>query len=74
MTAPASGPATILPATVLVVFGTRPEAIKMLPLIVAARDHDGYEPVVVSTGQHAEMVAEVLAMIYRLRQKRKMSR
>lgn len=46
----------------LFVVGTRPEAIKMLPLIVAARDHVGYEPIVVSTGQHAAMVAEVLAI------------
>ncbi|GAA1930802.1 UDP-N-acetylglucosamine 2-epimerase (non-hydrolyzing) [Microbacterium aoyamense] len=46
----------------LFVVGTRPEAIKMLPLIVAARDHEGFEPIVVSTGQHAAMVAEVLAI------------
>lgn len=53
---------TVTPLRALFVVGTRPEAIKMLPLIVAARDHEGYEPIVVSTGQHAAMVAEVLAI------------
>ncbi|MDO8381709.1 MAG: UDP-N-acetylglucosamine 2-epimerase (non-hydrolyzing) [Microbacterium sp.] len=44
------------------VVGTRPEAIKMLPLIVAVRDSTRFEPIVVSTGQHAELVAHVLAI------------
>ena len=44
------------------IVGTRPEAIKMLPLIVAMRDSTHFEPVVVSTGQHAEMVAAVLSI------------
>ncbi|QAY60926.1 UDP-N-acetylglucosamine 2-epimerase (non-hydrolyzing) [Microbacterium protaetiae] len=44
------------------IVGTRPEAIKMLPLIVAVRDSAHFEPVVVSTGQHAEMVASVLSI------------
>lgn len=46
----------------VVVVGTRPEAIKMLPLIVALRDSAAFRPVVVSTGQHAELVADVLAI------------
>ena len=46
----------------IVVVGTRPEAIKMLPLIVALRDSAAFRPVVVSTGQHAELVADVLAI------------
>jgi hypothetical protein len=44
------------------VVGTRPEAIKMLPLIVAVRDSTRFQPIVVSTGQHAELVAHVLAI------------
>jgi len=44
------------------IVGTRPEAIKMLPLIVAMRESARFEPVVVSTGQHAEMVASVLSI------------
>lgn len=34
----------------------------MLPVIVAFRDSDRYAPIVVSTGQHATLVAEVLAI------------
>ena len=33
-----------------VVVGTRPEAIKLVPMILALRASDAYEPVVVSTG------------------------
>ncbi|QIG40217.1 UDP-N-acetylglucosamine 2-epimerase (non-hydrolyzing) [Microbacterium sp. 4R-513] len=46
----------------LFVVGTRPEAIKMLPLIAAVRDSRRFQPVVVSTGQHAALVAEVLGI------------
>ncbi|MDX2375819.1 UDP-N-acetylglucosamine 2-epimerase (non-hydrolyzing) [Microbacterium sp. LRZ72] len=48
------------PLHAVFVVGTRPEAIKMLPLIVAVRGSSRFEPVVVSTGQHAELVARVL--------------
>jgi UDP-N-acetylglucosamine 2-epimerase (non-hydrolysing) len=39
-----------------IVVGTRPEAIKLVPIIQALRESDHYEPVVVSTGQHNRMV------------------
>jgi len=42
-----------------VVVGTRPEAIKLVPLILALRESAWFEPVVVSTGQHHAMVDEV---------------
>ncbi len=45
---------------VLVAVGTRPEAIKMLPVILALRASRVFRPVVLSTGQHPEMVADVL--------------
>ncbi len=45
---------------VLVVFGTRPEAIKMAPVIRALRGTDGITPVVCVTGQHRDMVTGVL--------------
>lgn len=46
---------------VLVVFGTRPEAIKMAPLIPELAKHpDVFEPIACSTGQHREMLAQVL--------------
>jgi UDP-N-acetylglucosamine 2-epimerase (non-hydrolysing) len=44
---------------ILVVVGTRPEAIKLVPLILALRNSAVYRPVVLSTGQHQAMVAEV---------------
>jgi UDP-N-acetylglucosamine 2-epimerase (non-hydrolysing) len=42
-----------------VVVGTRPEAIKLVPIILALRESRLYHPVVVSTGQHHDMVDEV---------------
>jgi len=47
---------------VLVVFGTRPEAIKMVPVIEALRRHPHLTPVVAVTGQHREMLHQVLEM------------
>lgn len=47
---------------VLVVIGTRPEAIKLLPLIQAFRHSGVIQPVVVSSGQHSELVREVLGL------------
>lgn len=44
---------------VMVIYGTRPEAVKMAPLIKALAASDVLEPVVVSTGQHREMLDQV---------------
>lgn len=44
---------------VMVIYGTRPEAIKMAPLIKALDLSDLLDPVVVSTGQHREMMDQV---------------
>ena len=44
---------------VMVVYGTRPEAIKMAPLVRALDDHPGLDPVVAVTGQHREMLDQV---------------
>jgi UDP-N-acetylglucosamine 2-epimerase (non-hydrolysing) len=41
---------------VLVVIGTRPEAIKMIPVIRALQDSGTFRPVVISTGQHTDLV------------------
>ncbi|ROS79110.1 non-hydrolyzing UDP-N-acetylglucosamine 2-epimerase [Cellulomonas sp. PhB143] len=46
---------------VLVVLGTRPEAIKLSPLIQQLQEHPRLRPVVVSTGQHQELVDYALA-------------
>lgn len=45
---------------VLVVFGTRPEAIKMIPVIRALQESGTFRPVVVSTGQHTDMVDDLI--------------
>lgn len=41
--------------------GTRPEAIKLAPVILGLRSSGAYEPVVISTGQHREMLSQVFA-------------
>jgi UDP-N-acetylglucosamine 2-epimerase (non-hydrolysing) len=45
---------------VAVIVGTRPEAIKMASVYKACAASDGVEPILVSTGQHREMLAQVL--------------
>ena len=45
---------------ILSIFGTRPEAIKMCPLIKEMRKDDSIESVVCITGQHKEMLYQVL--------------
>jgi len=45
---------------VLIVFGTRPEAIKMAPLVKALQDEDCFETKVCVTAQHREMLDQVL--------------
>lgn len=46
---------------VLVVFGTRPEIIKLAPVVTALRRQPGIETVVCSTGQQRELGAQTLA-------------
>ena len=45
---------------VMVVFGTRPEAIKMCPLVNEIKSRDSLNVVVCVTGQHEEMLKQVL--------------
>lgn len=45
---------------ILLVFGTRPEAIKMCPLIRELRSHEEFQTLVCVTGQHREMLDQVL--------------
>ena len=47
---------------VMVVFGTRPEAIKMCPLVLELKKHTELNTVVCVTGQHREMLDQVLKM------------
>ena len=46
--------------TVMLVFGTRPEAIKMCPLVNELKKRKGIKTVVCVTGQHREMLNQVL--------------
>lgn len=45
---------------VMTVFGTRPEAIKMAPLVKALNEAEGIESVLCVTAQHREMLDQVL--------------
>lgn len=46
---------------VMVVIGTRPEAIKMAPMVKAIQEYSDFmEPIVCVTGQHREMLDQVL--------------
>src|SRR6185295_7619652 len=51
---------TAAPARILVVFGTRPEAIKLFPVIAALKADPRFDPVVCVTAQHREMLDQVL--------------
>ncbi|MEI6972229.1 MAG: UDP-N-acetylglucosamine 2-epimerase (non-hydrolyzing), partial [bacterium] len=46
---------------ILTVFGTRPEAIKMAPVVLALAGNPRFEPRVCVTGQHREMLDQVLS-------------
>ncbi|MBO5008144.1 MAG: UDP-N-acetylglucosamine 2-epimerase (non-hydrolyzing) [Clostridia bacterium] len=46
--------------TVMLVFGTRPEAIKMCPLVNELKTREAINTVVCVTGQHREMLTQVL--------------
>ncbi len=45
---------------VMVVFGTRPEAIKMCPLVNELKNNSALETIVCVTGQHRQMLDQVL--------------
>lgn len=47
---------------VLTVFGTRPEAIKMAPVVLGLQQADGIESLVCVTAQHREMLDQVLQL------------
>lgn len=47
---------------IAVFFGTRPEAIKLAPVITALNNDDRFELLSVSTGQHREMLAQAVEL------------
>ncbi|HEV2878209.1 MAG TPA: UDP-N-acetylglucosamine 2-epimerase (non-hydrolyzing) [Candidatus Eremiobacteraceae bacterium] len=50
------------PLVVAVVFGTRPDAVKMAPLVAALACDSRFRCVTIATAQHREMLDEVLAL------------
>ncbi|HYK87212.1 MAG TPA: UDP-N-acetylglucosamine 2-epimerase (non-hydrolyzing) [Acidobacteriota bacterium] len=49
------------PLKIAVIFGTRPEAIKLAPLIKRLKDHpERFQPITIVTAQHREMLDQVL--------------
>lgn len=51
------------PPRALFVLGTRPEAIKLAPVVRAAREHRDWDVVVCNTGQHRELLAPMLDVL-----------
>lgn len=51
---------TVTKKKILSVFGTRPEAIKMAPLVKAIEKNEHFQSIVVVTAQHREMLDQVL--------------
>lgn len=54
---------TVSKPKVLVALGTRPEAVKLAPVIHAARAHDDWHVRVCSTGQHRDLLPPILAAV-----------
>lgn len=47
---------------ILTVLGTRPEAIKCLPVLVAMRERAGIDSVICNTGQHRDLIAPMFEL------------
>ena len=47
---------------IILIFGTRPEAIKMIPLALKLQQNDGFDIKVCVTGQHRQMLDQVLEL------------
>ena len=49
---------------VMTVFGTRPEAIKMAPVVKELQSRDEIEEITCVTAQHRQMLDQVLSLIH----------
>ncbi len=45
-----------------ILIGTRPEAIKLAPVALAAMEHAGIDARIIATGQHADMCASIFSL------------
>ncbi|MFF4061956.1 non-hydrolyzing UDP-N-acetylglucosamine 2-epimerase [Streptomyces sp. NPDC001668] len=59
-----STPTSVVPVRAMLVLGTRPEAIKLAPVARAMATGAQFEPIVVTTGQHREMLHQMLGLLY----------
>lgn len=59
---PSSFVQTISAKRLLIVFGTRPEALKCFPVANAALNHPGFETQICVTAQHREMLDQVMEL------------
>lgn len=57
-----NGPASPAPIVIACVLGTRPEVVKMAPVIHALAASPRYRPILVNTGQHRELLAETMEL------------
>lgn len=46
---------------VAIILGTRPEAIKLIPLYLELKENKSFKPVLISTGQHKEMLDQIFS-------------
>jgi UDP-N-acetylglucosamine 2-epimerase (non-hydrolysing) len=53
---------TVSPIPICITLGTRPEAIKLAPVIQAFQKSPDFRPYTILTGQHREMVAQVMEL------------
>jgi len=53
---------TVMQKSVAVIMGTRPEAIKLAPVVKALEKTSDMRPLVVSTGQHRDMLRQVVGV------------
>ncbi len=47
---------------IAILMGTRPEAIKLAPVIAALEGAADFEPIVINTGQHRELIDQVVSL------------
>jgi UDP-N-acetylglucosamine 2-epimerase (non-hydrolysing) len=52
----------VMQKKIMAVFGTRPEAIKMAPLLKELRKNDNYKLIITVTAQHREMLDQVMEL------------
>jgi len=49
-----------MPRRIAVFMGTRPEAIKMAPVVAQLKASEHFQPLVINSGQHREMIQQVI--------------